>query len=235
MTDSDSRAQAGHSNTSRPVDLRSWDSLTPSSLWLLIGRLTIGSWVLVIGTMAGLFAAGWSLSAAYFGGWLPSYSYAFHNDGISPRDQRVLRNREDAFRLRYSDLVDWQKLSAIVRGIEEDRPDGLETPFEIAASLLAQVRSTRGTAYFLAGDTQHSVTIELTRDGEAQLEWEQDNSIIPRIAADAGYNLSDDELRTINANLNWAQFSYLDDEMEHAVIYRGVDGSLGLVIHQPDG
>lgn len=101
----------------------------------------------------------------------------------------------------YSEFVNWQTLQAIAAGIEEYRPDGLETTLEIVTSLLAQVRSTRGIASFLFGTEEISVVIKRVTEG-LRFEWKHESSVVHRIVNDAGYNLSDDELRLVNVNLH---------------------------------
>ena len=211
------------------IELYDVNKLTLAGLLRLVKRFTIGSWIVLIGLIItfilSIFWIGWG----YRDGSLPKIAYILHEGTNSSLIEQRKREERIEFESTYSEFVDWQTLHAIASGIEEDRPDGLETPFEIATSLLAQVRSTRGSASFLSGTEEISVAIKRTSDGFS-FEWNHESSIVRRIANDAGYDLSDDELRLVNANLNRSQFAYLDDAMEHAVIYRDLDGSFGLVI-----
>lgn len=212
-----------------PIELSDANALTPRQLLMLAGRFTIGSWLTVVGTLialvVGAFGVGWS----YRDGSAPEFAYFLHQGSPTPYEEKIRRENQEAFAESYSNLVNWRTLQAIAAGIAEDSPDGLESKFEIVASLLAQVRSTRGSAAFLAGDTEIKVQLNRSDDG-FELKWSEGPSIVPRVAKDAGYMLSDDELRLVNSNLNWAQFSYLDDALERAVIYRELDGTFGLVI-----
>lgn len=208
-----------------------WQKLTPLDLLRFARQWSIKSWLFVIGVAAALSFGSWSAGSAYQSGQLPEIAYALEDPGRSPLSRRLRLEREEQFANNYGELVDWQKLRPVARGIAEDRPDGLVSEFEIAASLLAQIRATRGEARFLAGTTEHIVRLT-PAEGTLELEWEQGQSIVPGIARDAGYELTEDELKIANTNLNWAQFTYLDDAMEHAVIYRDLDGALNLTISQ---
>lgn len=221
----DDHAKQPHS----PIDIPEIRKLTPLALLKLAERLSLGSWLTVVGLLTALIVGSYSLGYGYRDGTLPQLAYSLHGAGPTPREARIHREEEAAFTADYSELVNWRTLEAVASGIAEDNPDGLTSPYEIAASLLAQVRATRGSAAFLAGNEQISVKITRTEDGFG-LEWDRKPSLVPRIASDAGYALTDAELRTANSNLNWAQFSYLDDAMQHAVIYRDLDGSFGLVL-----
>lgn len=211
------------------IDLKRWDSITPFQFVSLARRLTIASWLMLLGVFVGTFGLGLTFGTAYIEGQLPQWAYLLEEPGHSPRDKRLDAEHQERFVVNYGRIVDWQTLSALANSIAMHRPDGLDGSFETAVSILAQVRGTRGTAYFLSGETQLALTVDF--DSEAiNFEWEERPSIIPRVAADAGYELSDDELRTVNSNLNWAQFSYLDDAMKHAVVFRELDGSFRLTL-----
>lgn len=211
------------------IELGDVSKLTLVDLLRRVKRFTTGSWIVLINSIITLTLSIFWIGWGYRDGSLPKISYILHEETNSPLIEKRKREEMIEFESTYSEFVDWQTLQAIAAGIEEYRPDGLETPFEIATSLLAQVRSTRGSASFLSGNEEISVMIKRTSDGFS-LEWNHESSIVRRIANDAGYDLSDDELRLVNANLNRSQFAYLDDAMEHAVIYRDLDGSFGLVI-----
>ncbi|MBM3545465.1 MAG: hypothetical protein FJX54_00820 [Alphaproteobacteria bacterium] len=194
--------------------------------------MTIASWLLVGGLTAALATSAFGLGWAFRDGSLPAFAYAFQDEATSPATERAERMAADAFDGRYSELVDWRKLQALAGSIEKYRPDGLEDPYRIAASLLAQVRATRGTASFLAGEDEISLRVTAS-PGSFDFQWDQRPSIIRRIARDAGHaSLSERELRIVNSNLNWAQFSYLDDAMRRAVVYRQMNGNLGLLIRE---
>jgi hypothetical protein len=214
-----------------PVDLGDVNKLTPRALLAVLRRLTLGSWLLLLGLIGAGLAGAFGFGVGYQTGTLPGFSYALHPTSPTPAQRRVARDAEADFAAAYSDFVDWQTLRAISANVAMKQPDGLDGPFEIAASLLAQVRATRGYAAFLSGDEQIAVTIKRTPDG-FELEWNESSSILRRIAQDAGYTLSDEDVVLHNSNLNWAQFTYLDDAMERAVIYRDLDGDFGLVIRE---
>ena len=212
------------------LNLPDVEKMTPAELLQIAGRLTIKSWLILVGLIvmigAGAFRLGWS----YRNGSLPGFAYVLHVGDNSPIEEREQSEDEATFKDSYSNLIDWQTLRAISAGIADHHPDGLGSYLEISASLLAQVRATRGSASFLAGAKQISVRITATDPDTLDLKWEESPSIVRRIASDAGYDISDDELRLVNANLNRTQFAYLDDEMQHAVIYRNIDGHFGLTI-----
>lgn len=211
------------------IELYDVNKLTLVDLLRLVKRFTIGSWIVLIGLIITLTLSMFWIGWGYRDGSLPTVAYILHEEINSPIIEKIKREEMIEFENSYSEFVDWQTLQSIATGIEEYQPDGLETSIEIAASLLAQVRSTRGSASFLSGTEEISVVIKKIPDG-FRFEWSHESSIVRRIANDAGYNLSDDELRLVNANLNRFQFAYLDDEMERAVIYRNLDGGFGLVI-----
>lgn len=206
--------------------------LTPGELVRLLGRLSVGSWLTVLGLTGAVIVGAVSVGWQYRGGSLPEFAYVLHPAKPTPYEAQIDREREAQFASDYSEIVNWQTLQAISASIADNEPDGLETIFEIAASLLAQVRTTRGSATFLSGDEQLSVRIRRTPDG-FELDWQEEVSILRRIARDAGYELTDEDVRLHNSNLNWAQFTYLDDAMQHAVVYRDLDGSFGLVVRDP--
>lgn len=168
---------------------------------------------------------------------LPPWPYAFADPESRPKPQREHRIREAAFREHDGELSHWATLGPIVKGITEDRPDGLATPFEVAASfkvaasLLAQLSATRGQATFLSGSTETTVRIAVDAD-HMNPDWDEGRSLIPRIALDAGYELSDAELRTVSSNIHFAGFSPFDDATERAVVLRDLDGELRLLVGQ---
>ena len=211
------------------IELYDVNKLTLVDLLRLVKRFTIGSWIVLIGLIITLTLSIFWIGWGYRDGSLPAVVYTIHEEMNSPLTEKIKREETIEFESTYSEFVDWQTLQSIAAGIEEERPDGLETTFEIVTSLLAQVRSTRGSASFLSGTEELSLVIKKIPDG-FRFEWSHKSSIVRRIANDAGYNLSDDELRLVNANLNRSQFAYLDDAMERAVIYRNLDGGFGLVI-----
>jgi hypothetical protein len=208
-----------------------WQDLTPIALLRFARRWTVQSWLFIIGALIAIVCASWSAGYAYRAGALPEVAYALEESESSPRTERLHRERIDGFSQSYGNLMDWQTLRAIASSIAKDKPDGLSSDFEIVASLLAQVRGTRGEAHFLAGEKDHVLTI-IRGDGAFNFEWDVSDSIVRRIAKDAGYELTDEQLQVANSNLNWAQFTYLDDAMKHAVIYRDIDGTLALVLVQ---
>lgn len=213
------------------IDLSNIRALTPKQLLWLMRRLTINSWLictsLLFGLAVGAFVMGWS----YREGTLPEAVYAIHADAMTHRDEKAAREQDANFDAAFSDLMNWRTLQSIAAGISEEQPDGLESPFEVAVSLLNQFKTSRGFAAFLSGDREVTVQIQPTEDGFS-LSWDRHPSRIKRIAQDAGYSLSSEEVRLHNTNLNWAQFSYLDDGMEHAVIFRNLDGTLSLTIRE---
>lgn len=209
-----------------------WQDLTPRDLLRFSRRWTLRSWLFVVGVVAAIVSVSWSTGYAYRAGSLPSWVYFLENSNDSPLSERNWHDAQQQFALHYDQLMSWQKLRAIAAGIAKDAPDGLKDEFEIVASLLAQVRGTRGEAHFLAGDVDYVVRVK-PADGEIAFEWDKSSSIVKQIALDAGYELSEDEIRKANSNLNWFQFTYLDDAMRHAMIYRGLDGGLNLTIQKP--
>lgn len=208
-----------------------WQDLTPIALLRFARRWTIQSWLFVLGTLIAIMCASWSAGYAYRAGTLPEVAYTLENPESSPRAERLHREQVESFSQSYDNLMDWQTLRAIASSIAKEKPDGLLSEFEIVASLLAQIRVTRGEAHFFAGEKDHVLYIK-RGDGAFNFDWDVSDSIVRRIARDAGYELSDEELRVANSNLNWAQFTYLDDAMKHAVIYRDLDGTLGLIMQQ---
>jgi len=215
--------------TEPTLDLTDWNKLTPKQLFGIAKRLSIVSWLFVFGLLGSACVAGFALGKSVSDGNAPSPVLAlFPEAEIAAKTKSRLKQRE-VFSASYSDFMDWQKIQAISASIMESQPDGLDTLTEVAVSLVSQIKAHEGHAYFLSGSTQHSVALVPTADG-FDLEWDEKKSLIPRIANDAGYQLDDAELALHNTNLNWAQFTYLDDEMQEAVIYRNPDGGLGLVI-----
>jgi hypothetical protein len=208
-----------------------WQDLTPIALLRFARRWTVQSWLFVLGILIAIVCGSWSAGYAYRAGTLPEVAYALEGSDGSPRAERLRREQVDSFSQDYGNLVDWRTLRVIASSIAKDKPDGLSSEFEIAASLLAQIRGTRGEAHFLAADKDHALTI-VRGDGAFSFEWEVSDSIVRRIAKDAGYDLTDEQLQVANSNLNWAQFTYLDDAMKHAVIYRDLEGTLGLIMQQ---
>lgn len=76
----------------------------------------------------------------------------------------------------------------------------------------------------------YSVQINAEEDGSFKFAWDDKPSPVRGIANDAGYNLSEAQLKIVNSNLNWAQFSYLDDAMQRAVILQDLEGNFGLIL-----
>ena len=220
-----------HNKRKATIDVSDIQKLTPRTLLGLCGRLSVISWFMIFGLNISLILGAFDLGFRYCDGSLPEFAYLFQNEGETLIDRKKQREEKSDFKSNYSELVNWRILKSISAGIAKDHPDGLHTELEIATSLLAQVRATRGSAEFLAGEERIIVNIKQSDNG-FELEWDNKPSIVRQIAKDAGYELTDEELSTTNSNLNWAQFSYLDDEMEHSVIYRDIDGSLGLLIRE---
>ena len=214
------------------IELVDVSRLTLVDLLRRVKRFTTGSWIVLISSIITLTLSIFWIGWGYRDGSLPKIAYILHEEINSPLIEKRKREEMVEFENTYSKFVDWQKLQVIVTEIEGYRPDGLETPLEIATSLLAQVRSTRGSASFLSGTEEISVVIKRISDGFS-FEWDHKSSIVRKIANNAGYDLSDDELRLVNANLNRSQFAYIDGAMEHAVIYRNLDGNFELVMNNP--
>lgn len=211
------------------VQPHDWQKLTPLEILRFARQWSLKSWLFLAGGMTALLVSAWSAGYSYRAGVLPEFAYVLEVGPASPLQLRKRLEAEDRFARNYDLIVDWRKLRPIAAGIMKDRPDGLDTEFEVAASLLAQIRATRGEARFLAGETEHRVRLAPDA-GSVGLEWDEGPSLIPRIARDAGYDLTEEELRIANGNLNWAQFTYLDDAMEEVLIHRSLDGSLSLTM-----
>ena len=208
-----------------PIDLTQWKRFTPRQILSLAGRLSLGSWLLCLAVIGGLSIGAFLLGQAYSAGVLPKFAYALHGEGPTPQEKKDELDRQASFKTLYSKFVNWQTLRALAGSISAHQPDGLDTPIEIAVSVLSQVRSSGGTATFLSGESQLTMTAAITEE-EMSFEWDEKPSIIPRIFNDAGYPPNAEDIRKANANLNRNGFAYLDSAMEHAVIYRGPDGSL---------
>lgn len=214
-----------------PIDLTEWKRFTPRQILSLAGRFSLGSWLLSLAVIGGLSIGSFLLGQAYSAGVLPKISYALHGEGPTPQEKKDELDRQASFKTLYSEFVNWQTLQALAGSILAHQPDGLETPIEIAVSLLSQVRSSGGTASFLSGDTQVTVTAAITGE-EISFEWDERPSIIARIFNDAGYPPNAEDIRKANANLNRNGFAYLDSAMQHAVIYRSPDGSLHMTLRE---
>ena len=212
--------------TGPSIDITEWKRLT---LGQLIKRLSLRSWALIATFTVGLSGAMFALGQA-----VPALPNVIETrpSTTSPENKPTPRVQNDTFGDLYGNIVDWNTLQAVARGIAEHRPDGLETPIDIAASMLSQVRSSGGTASFLYGEEELTMTATITED-EISFEWDEKPSLIPRIVEDAGYQpLSPTDLEKVNMNLNRNGFAYLDAAMEHAVIYRNIDGTLGLILRE---
>lgn len=219
------------SHMSEPaIDIADLKDLTPVTAMRLLSRLSLSSWLGVIALTAALVSGSASIGYSYRNGTLPELAYNIAKPDVDPREERLKSETIAEFEESFSDLVDWKKLSAISANVADMNPDGLDTIDAIVTSLLSQVRASRGTASFLAGDQQ--LLIQITReDQKFNLEWDNSPSPIARIAHDAGYNLNPDELSAINTQLNQAQFAYFDDAKKRAVVYKSLDGGYGLVVN----
>ena len=210
------------------IDIKDWKSLT---LGQLIRRLSLGSWVLIVTFIVVLSGAMFGLGKAFpVLPVLPTVIETPQSTTSQDKDGNIPRDEHDTFSDLYGNIVNWKTLQALARGIAEHQPDGLETSMDIAASMLSQLRSSGGTASFLFGVDQLTMTATIAED-EISFEWDERPSLIPGIAEDAGYTqLSPEDLKEVNANLNRNGFAYLDADMEHAVIYRNIDGTLSLTL-----
>jgi hypothetical protein len=224
--------QQSQSHKDEPaIDIADLKDLTPVTAVRLLGRLSLGSWLGVIAITSALVAGSASIGYSYRDGTLPGLIYDIIKPDIDPREERVKSETVAEFEDGFWDLVDWQKLSAISATIAEVNPDGLDTTDAIITSLLAQVRASRNSASFLAGDRQ--LTLKMTlKDQHVNLEWDNLPSPVERIAQNAGYNLDAEDVSAINTRLNQAQFAYFDDAKKHAVVYKSFDGGYGLVINE---
>lgn len=212
--------------TGPSIDITEWKRLT---LGQLIKRLSLRSWVLIVTFTIGLSGAMFALGRA-----VPTLPTVIETrpSTTPPENKPTSRDQHDAFSELYGNIIDWDTLQAVARGIAEHQPDGLETSIDIVASMLSQVRSSGGTASFLFGEEELTMTATITED-EISFEWNEKPSLIPRIVEDAGYQpLSPKDLEKANKSLNRNGFAYLDAAMEHAVIYRNVDGTLGLILRE---
>lgn len=213
--------------TEKSIDISKWKKLT---LGQLMRRLSLGSWILIATFTVGLSGAMFTLGKAFR--VLPDALETRPSMTIPAENEKASQDVHDTFGELYGNIVDWQTLQVLARGIAEHQPDGLETSMDIAASMLSQVRSSGGTASFLFGLNELTMTATIAED-EISFEWDERASLIPRIVEDAGYPpLSQEDLQKVNVNLNRNGFAYLDADMEHAVIYRNNDGGLSLTLRE---
>jgi hypothetical protein len=186
--------------------------------------LTIGA-MATIGGLAGSLAAGAFAAGLSFGsGLLPIWSYDLLGIHPNPAVQRAAAERASAFNASYSRLIDAEILKPVARGIAKDSPNGLEDEEAIIASLLSQVRSTGGQAVFLAGPTEHRLSIRFSAES-IHFDWDEQPSLVPRILADARLQANDGLLRRTNAELNRSMFSHVSDNI---TILREPSGSLSM-------
>lgn len=194
---------------------------------------------ILLGVALAAVVAGFQMGAAYVRGTAPAALYA-----AAPTERTLLNaqhriqslsaalNQQTDFADRYRELVPWPALSRIADSILAEGPDGLTNRFDAAAAFLAQIRSTGRIASFFAGDREVRVLVRFEAGGGIGFDWHTVPSPLPSIAADAGYRLTEPQLRAVNAQLNRALFAYLDPAFEHALIHRELDGDLRLTLFE---
>lgn len=216
----------GAPETSKPIEAGEWTRLTPRSLVRLLTRLTIGSWLLVLGAIGTGTAASFAAGLAFGTGQFSSDLYKTLGVSPNPAQERMARERRERFRDAYaSRIADDNVLRPLVRGILTDRPDGLPDEASVRASLLAQLALSGGTARFLAGETSHGLEIRVEEDRLA-FEWPETPSVVPKILADRRIPYDKVTLRRINADLNRIGLARISGD---SVIVR-LDDGLQLVV-----
>jgi hypothetical protein len=193
------------------------DKLTLRELLRLGSRLTLASALALVGALGAAVGLGAALES-----WR---SDAEVERRASEAEAAFLTREEafgDAFVQRFVDEPG--VMMPLARNIARLRPDGLERPYEIIASMLWQLRASRGSAEFLSGDKAHRMTVAF-EPNSIKLGWDETSNLVPEILANVGAPATPEDLRKHNSNLNWAGYTRTD----HGVtIVRGPDGGLSV-------
>ena len=183
------------------VDIK---DLTISDLIKFAKKLKISSLMWIISTTVIFF------SGAYGAGVASTY----------------FRSDKPVFEQAFADFVDRQILVPLLSNVLQYSPDGIRTESDATLSLLWQLKSQDGYAQFLSGTDFVSVQITQSDDG-FELEWEDGDSLIPKILADLSLPADHDAITQFNSELNLLGVAWLSDS--HYVV-RNVEGGLQVVV-----
>jgi hypothetical protein len=138
--------------------------------------------------------------------------------------------RRDADRGRFvrrftTKFMDPQVYKAAAARTAEFKPDGLDEEGALIRSMLWQLKSQRGTAYFLAA--RKVIRLKIFVDGELpKVEWQELKSPLPDLLEKLDIRPTDRAVRALNIQINRYGFTAINDT---AVIARDVDGKLVIV------
>lgn len=102
--------------------------------------------------------------------------------------------------------------------------DGLFSEDEVIASLLWQLKSQKGFASFLHGDTMETVQVSF-KSGNSDLDWKTVNNPVPLILSHVNSPVQYD-IKTINEMTNTNGMAILDNN--HSIV-RDFKGGLSLI------